>query len=47
MNAYINIGDSFKKIIVVKDRIKLWRSEEGIAVMGIIDFLLNSNSLDL
>lgn len=45
--SLINIGDSFKKIIVVKDRIKLWRSEEGIAVMGIIDFLLNPNSLDL
>ncbi len=43
----VNIGDSFKKIIVVKDRIKLWRNEEGIVVMGIMDFLLNPNSLDL
>ena len=43
----IIIGDSFKKIIVVKDRIKLWRNEEGIAVMGIMDFLLNPSSLDL
>ena len=42
-----DIGDSFKKIIVVKDRIKLWRNEEGIVVMGIMDFLLNSNSLEL
>ncbi len=39
--------DSFKKIIVVKDRIKLWRTEKGIVVMGIMDFLLNQNSLDL
>lgn len=45
--SLINIGDSFKKIIVVKDRIKLWRSEKGILVMGIMDFLLNPNSLDL
>ena len=45
--SLVNIGDSFKKIIVVKDRIKLWRNEEGIVVMGIMDFLLNSNSLDL
>lgn len=45
--SLVNIGDSFKKIIVVKDRIKLWRNEEGIVVMGIIDFLLNPNSLDL
>lgn len=43
----VHIGDSFKKIIVVKDRIKLWRNEEGIVIMGIIDFLLNQNSLDL
>ena len=46
-NSLVRIGDSFKKIIVVKDRIKLWRNEEGIVVMGIIDFLLNPNSLDL
>ncbi len=41
-----NINDSFKKIIVVKDNIKLWRTEEGIVVMGIQEFLLNKNSLD-
>lgn len=46
-NSLVRIGDSFKKIIVVKDRIKLWRNEEGIVVMGIIDFLLNPNSMDL
>ncbi len=45
--SLVNIGDSFKKIIVVKDRIKLWRNEQGIVVMGIMDFLLNPNSLDL
>ena len=39
--------DSFKIIIVVKDRIKLWRNEEGIVVMGIMDFLLKPNSLEL
>lgn len=42
-----NIGDSFKKIIVVKDNIKLWRTEDGIVIMGILEFLLNKNSLDL
>ena len=42
-----NIGDSFKKIIVVRDNIKLWRTEEGIVIMGIQEFLLNKNSLDL
>ena len=42
-----SIGDSFKKIIVVKDDIKLWRNDDGIVIMGIKEFLLNSNSLDL
>ena len=42
-----SIGDSFKKIIVVKDNIKLWRNEDGIVIMVIQEFLLNKNSLDL
>lgn len=45
--SLVHIGDSFKKIIVVKDRIKVWRNEEGIVIMGIMDFLLNPNSLEL
>jgi hypothetical protein len=45
--SLVHIDDSFKKIIVVKDRIKLWRNEEGIVIMGIMDFLLNPNSLEL
>ena len=45
--SLVHIGDSFKKIIVVKDRIKLWRNDEGIVIMGIMDFLLNPNSLEL
>ena len=43
----LNIGDEFKKIIVVKDDIKHWFTEEGIMVIGIQEFLLNKNSLDL
>ena len=46
-NSLIHIDDSFKKIIVVKDRIKIWRNEKGIVIIGIMDFLLNPNSLDL
>ena len=46
-NSLIRIKDSFKKIIVVKDNIKLWRNEDGILVIGIQEFLLNLNSLDL
>ena len=43
----MSIGDNFKKIIVVKDNIKHWFTEEGILVVGIYEFLLNPDSLDL
>lgn len=43
----MNINDNFKKIIVVKDNIKHWLTEEGILVIGIQEFLLDQNSLDL
>ncbi|MCD8299767.1 MAG: ATP-binding protein [Clostridiales bacterium] len=46
-NSLVHIADSFKKIILVKDNTKLWRNEEGIVIMGIIDFLLDPDSLDL
>lgn len=42
-----NIHDSFKKIIIVKDHIMPRRNEEGILTIGLFDFLLNENSLDL
>ena len=41
------INDSFKKIIVVKDNIKLWRNDDGILIIGIQEFLLNKDSLEL
>ena len=43
----MNIPDNFKKIIVVKDNKKSWITEEGILVLGLKEFLLNQNSLDL
>lgn len=43
----MNIPDNFKKIIVVKDDIKSWISEEGISIVGLKEFLLNPNSMDL
>ena len=45
--SLVRIPDSFKKIIVVSDNSPIWRTEQGITVMGIFDFLLNPNSLDL
>lgn len=41
------IGDSFKKIVVVGENIKLRRDEDGIVIMGIRDFLLKRDSLEL
>ncbi|MDD2980528.1 MAG: ATP-binding protein [Hespellia sp.] len=43
----VNIADSFKKIVVVGNHIKLKRDDFGITTMGIRQFLLESNSLDL
>ena len=43
----MNISDNFKKIIVVKDNIKSWISEEGILIIGLKEFLLNPNSMEL
>lgn len=45
--SLIKINDSFKKIIVVKDDIKLKRDDMGITTMGIFDFLLNEDSLNM
>ena len=43
----VKIPDSFKKIVVVGNNNPIWRNEEGITFIGIYDFLLNENSLDL
>ena len=41
------VNDSFKKIILVRDNIKIRRDESGIVTMGVLEFLLNPNSLEL
>lgn len=43
----LNIPDSFKKIVIVGNYIKLKRDEMGITTMGIREFLKKENSLDL
>ena len=40
MASLLRIGDSFKKIIIVKDDIKPWTDENGILIMGLMDFLM-------
>ena len=43
---FLKIKDSFKKIIIEKDTISTYYTEEGILVMNIFDFLLDENSLE-
>lgn len=45
--SLINVSDSFKKIIVVKDVINVRHDENGITIMSVYDFLLKENSLEL
>jgi len=41
--SLLNIKDNFKKIIIIKDDIKKYYSEEGIEIISLKDFLLNDN----
>ena len=43
----VSIHDFFKKIIIVKDNIMLKRDENGVITMGLKEFILNKDSLDL
>lgn len=45
--SLVNVNDSFKKIIIVKDIVNITRDEDGITTMSIYDFLLKENSLEL
>ena len=45
--SLVNINDSFKKIIIVKDIVNVTRDEAGITTISIYDFLLKENSLEL
>ena len=44
--SLLNVNDFFKKIIIVGDNIKRSRYDNGIILMSIYDFLLDSNSLN-
>lgn len=41
------INDSFRKIVVVKDNINPWYDEKGILYIGIEDFLLDENAINI
>lgn len=44
--SLLNINDSFKKIIIVKDSIMPKRDDLGVVTIGLFDFLLEEVSLD-
>ena len=41
------VGDSFNKIVVVKDNIIPWHDDDGILYIGIEQFLLDENAMDV
>lgn len=41
------VGDSFKKIVVVKDNIIPWHDDNGILYIGIEKFLLEESAMDI
>ena len=44
--SLLNIGDSFRKIIITNDDVKPYKTEEGISVISLEDFLLHYTDLD-
>lgn len=42
----LKIDDFFKRVIIVKEDALPWISEEGVLIIGILDFLLDSKSLE-
>lgn len=45
--SLVNVNDSFKKIIIVKDVVNVTRDEDGITTMSIYDFLLKESRVEL
>ena len=41
------IKDAFKRIVILRDDIMPYHDEKGFLITGLLDFLLNPNSLDL
>lgn len=46
-NSLRHVNDHFKKMILVRESMKPRRDEQGIVTMGILNFLLDENSLEV
>ncbi len=42
---FIYVNDFFKKIVITRNGVNQWQTENGIVIMNIMEFLLNENSL--
>lgn len=47
IRPFKHTNDFFKKILITKTSMKPWTDEEGILHLGLYEFLLNENSLEL
>lgn len=43
--SLLSIGDSFKKVVLVRDVVKPLRDEWGVVTMSVFDFLLDKGAL--
>lgn len=44
--SLVNTGDSFKKIIVVRNHVKPWHNDQGVLIVGLTDFLTDPVLID-
>lgn len=47
INSLLRVADSFKKIVIVKDDMIPWHDDNGILYLGIEQFLLEENAIDI
>jgi uncharacterized protein len=44
--SFLNINDSFKKILIQKSSVTPWHDERGVLIIGLMDFLLHPECLE-
>ena len=47
IRPFLKTNDSFKKIVITSDTPKPFYNDQGILIMNVYEFLLNTNSLEL
>lgn len=44
--SFMAIGDSFKKILIQKNDVLPWYNEQGVLIIGLLDFLLHPECIE-